>query len=125
MAEATAAPDRIDSRETFALLGRSLKFVWPYRRQIAVKLALTLLGLAIVLFLPWPLKVLIDHVVMGMPVGSSPTPYPPYVSWFVDLLHGLTPLEITLVIVAVSVLGIAVAGAFGGGVARDSTKRKY
>ena len=94
--------------------------MWPHRRQIGVKLALTLLGLAIVLFLPWPLKVLIDHVVMGMPVGSSPTPYPPYVSWFVDLLHGLTPLEITLVIVAVSLLGMAVAGAFGGGVARDS-----
>ena len=121
MAEPVYA-ERISSGETFRLLGRSLTFVWPYRRQIAVKLALTLLGLSIVLFLPWPLKVLIDHVVMGLPVGSSPTPYPPYVSWFVDLLDGLSPLEIVWVIVAVSLLGIVLIGAFGGGVARDNAQ---
>ena len=119
MAEAVPA-ERISSRETFWLLGRSLRFVWPHRRQIGIKLALTLLGLAIVLFLPWPLKILIDHVVMGLPVGSSPTPYPPYVSWFVELLVGLTPLQIVWVIVAVSLLGIFLVGAFGGGVARDN-----
>ena len=112
--------ERISSAETFVLLGRALRFVWPYKRQIAVKLALTLVGLACVLFLPWPLKMLIDHVVMGMPVGSSPTPYPPYVAWFVELLHGFSPLEITLTVVAVSLLGIATVGAFGTGVARDS-----
>ena len=111
--------ERISSRETFALLGRSLAFVWPYRRQIAVKLALTVVGLAVVLFLPWPIKILIDHVVQGMPVGSSPTPYPPYVSWFVDLLHGLTPLEIVWAVIGVCVLGIVLIGGFGGGVARD------
>ena len=111
---------RISSRETFALLGRSLKFVWPYRRQIAVKLGLTLLGLSVVLFLPWPIKILIDHVVEGLPVGSSPTPYPPYVAWFVDLLHGLTPLEIVWAIVGVCVVGIVLIGGFGGGVARDN-----
>ncbi len=72
------------------------------------------------MFLPWPLKILIDHVVMGLPVGSSPTPYPPYVSWFVELLVGLTPLQIVWVIVAVSLLGIFLVGAFGGGVARDN-----
>ena len=119
MAEAAIA-ERISSRETFWLLGRSLRFVWPHRRQIAVKLALTLVGLSIVLFLPWPLKILIDHVVMGLPVGSSPTPYPPYVSWFVEMLDGLTPFEILWVIVAVSLLGIILVGAFGGGVARDN-----
>ena len=119
MAEPAIA-ERISSRETFWLLGRSLRFVWPHRRQIGIKLALTLVGLSIVLFLPWPLKILIDHVVMGLPVGSSPTPYPPYVSWFVELLVGLTPLQIVWVIVAVSLLGIFLVGAFGGGVARDN-----
>ena len=118
VAEALAA-EQISSGETFRLLGRSLRFVWPYRRQIGVKIALTLIGLSIVLFLPWPIKILIDHVVMGLPVGSSPTPYPPYVGWFVDLLDGLTPFEIVWVIIAVSLLGIVLVGAFGGGVARD------
>lgn len=111
---------RITSAETLALLGRSLRFVWPFRRQIAVKLALTLVGLSIVLFLPWPIKILIDHVVEGLPVGSSPTPYPIYVVWFVDLLDGLTPLEIVWAVVGVCVVGIVLIGGFGGGVARDS-----
>ena len=111
--------ERIGSAETFRLLGRSLGFVWPYRRQIGVKIALTLIGLSIVLFLPWPIKILIDHVVMGLPVGSSPTPYPPYVGWFVDLLEALAPFEIVWVIIAISLLGIVLVGAFGGGVARD------
>ena len=114
-AEAT----RITSAETLALLGRSLRFVWPHRRQIAVKLALTLMGLSIVLFLPWPIKILIDHVVEGLPVGSSPTPYPVYVAWFVDLLHGLSPFEIVWAVVGVCVVGIVLIGGFGGGVARD------
>ncbi len=118
MAEVITA-ERISGQETFRLIGRSLRFVWPYRRQIAVKLALTLTGLSIVLFLPWPLKILIDHVVMDLPVGSSPTPYPPYISWFVDLLDGLTPFEIVWVIISISLLGIVLVGAFGGGVARD------
>ena len=119
MAEAVLA-ERITSAETFRLLGRSLRLVWPYRRQIGVKIGLTLIGLSIVLFLPWPLKILIDHVVMGLPVGSSPTPYPPYVSWFVELLEGLSPFEIVWVIIGVSLLGIVLVGAFGGGVARDN-----
>ena len=111
---------RITSAETLSLLGRSLRFVWPYRRQIAVKLALTLVGLSIVLFLPWPIKILIDHVVEGLPVGSSPTPYPIYVAWFVDLLDGLTPFEIVWAVVGVCVVGIVLIGGFGGGVARDN-----
>jgi len=111
---------RITSAETLALLGRSLRFVWPYRRQIAVKLALTLVGLSIVLFLPWPIKILIDHVVEGLPVGSSPTPYPVYVAWFVDLLDGLSPFEIVWAVIGVCVVGIVLIGGFGGGVARDN-----
>ena len=111
---------RISSRETLVLLGRSLRYVWPHRRQIAVKLGLTIVGLSVVLFLPWPIKILIDHVVLGLPVGSSPTPYPVYVQWFVDLLDGMRPLEIVWAVVGASVVGIVLIGGFGGGVARDN-----
>ena len=111
---------RISSRETLVVLGRSLRYVWPHRRQIAVKLGLTIVGLSVMLFLPWPIKILIDHVVLGLPVGSSPTPYPVYVQWFVDLLDGMRPLEIVWAVVGASVVGIVLIGGFGGGVARDN-----
>ena len=120
MSEPVDPTARISSRETLVLLGRALRYVWPYRRQIAVKLGLTLVGLSIVLFLPWPIKMLIDHVVLGLPVGSSPTPYPVYVQWFVDLLDGLSPLGIVWAVVGASVVGIVLIGGFGGGVARDN-----
>ena len=118
MSEAPQHND-IGIAETFALLRRSLVFVWPYRRQIAVKLLLSIVGVTVILALPWPLKALIDHVVMDLPVGSSPTPYPPYAQPFLDLMVGLSPFEIVWSIIAVSVTGIVLIGAFGTGAASD------
>ena len=107
------------TRETLSLIARSLTFVWPYRKQIAVKLALSLVGVSVVLILPWPLKILVDHVVMGMPVGTAPTPYPPYAQPLLDLMVGLTPFEIVWATVGISLVGIVLIGAFGQGAAGD------
>lgn len=112
---------RISTREVWSLIWRSLKFVWPYRYQIGVKILLSLLGLSVVLYLPWPLKILIDHVVMGMPIGDSPTPFPPYVQPLVDALEGLSPIEITWAIVGISLVGIFLIGAFNNDV-RDNAQ---
>jgi len=117
----TASADRdITTRETVILLGRTLRFVWPWRYQIGVKLMLALIGISVILYLPWPLKILIDHVVMGMPLGESPTPFPPYVEPFVDALEGLAPIEIVWVVAGVSLIGVLLIGAFGAsGSSRD------
>ena len=107
------------TRETLGFIARSLVFVWPYRKLIAVKLALSLVGVSVVLILPWPLKILVDHVVMGMPVGTAPTPYPPYARPLLDLMVGLTPFQIVWAIVGISLVGIVLIGAFGQGAASD------
>ena len=73
---------------------------------------LGVIGVSVVLILPWPLKVLVDHVVMDMPIGSSPTLYPPYVQPLVHLLEGMSPVGIVACVVVISVLGIIVIGAF-------------
>jgi len=111
---------RVTTGETFALIGRSLRFIWPYWPQILVKLILSFIGIAVILFLPWPLKFLIDYVVVGLPVTSSPTPIPPYIQPFVELLHGMTPLEIVWMVAAVCLVGIALIGSFGNGISRDT-----
>ncbi len=111
--------DGITTRETLSLLRRSLIFVWPYRRQVAVKVLLSFVALYLVLFLPWPVKVLIDTVVMGVPIADSPTPYPPYVSPFIDALEGLSPYEMLAAIATVSLIGIAIIGGTSGA-GRDS-----
>ncbi|GIT27850.1 MAG: hypothetical protein CM1200mP41_38940 [Gammaproteobacteria bacterium] len=50
---------------------------------------------------------------MGLPVGSAPTPYPPYAQPLLDMMIGLTPIEIVWTIVAMSLAGILLIGAFG------------
>ena len=112
----------ISPAETLRLIGRSLVFVWPYWKQLTIKLVLSLLGVVIVLILPWPLKILTDHVVMGLPVGSAPTPYPPYAQPLLDMMVGLTPMEIVWTIIAMSLAGILLIGAFGAGAAADSAE---
>ena len=102
----------VGPRETLTLLGRSLGLVWPYLPRVFVKLILSLIGVSVVLILPWPLKVLVDHVVMDMPIGESPTLYPPYVQPLVNLLEGMTPGGIVASVVAISIVGIVVIGAF-------------
>ena len=103
---------KVGALETLSLLGRSLAFVRPYLPQVAVKLVLSLIGVSVVLILPWPLKVLVDHVVMDLPIGASSTLYPPYVQPLVHLLEGMSPGEIVANVVAISVVGIVLIGAF-------------
>ena len=112
----------IDTRETLRLIRRATVFVWPLRYQVAAKLALAVVGISVLLVMPWPLKLLIDYVIMGVPIGDSPTPYPPFVSPLVDLMKGLTPLEVVTVIFVFSFLTIILVGAFGiSAAARDGT----
>ena len=105
----------ISTRETLSLIRRTLRQVWPYRYQVGVKLILSLVGVSVVLILPWPLKILIDHVVMSIPVGEAPTVYPPYAQWMLDMMVGLSPMEIVWTIVGMSLVGIVFIGAFGNG----------
>jgi ABC-type multidrug transport system fused ATPase/permease subunit len=108
--------------ETLKLIGRTVHLAWPYRFQIAVKLLLALIGATVVLVLPWPLKLLTDHVVMKIPMGASPTPYPPYVQPFVDFVADMPPLGIVWCVVGVSVIGMVLIGAFGTGAASDTAE---
>jgi ABC-type multidrug transport system fused ATPase/permease subunit len=104
------------------VLGRALRYAAPFRGRFAAKLALLLLGLVPLLVLPWPVKIVVDHVVLGIPVGEQPTPYPVLLAPLVDLLRGRTPGEILAFVVAAQLLFVVVFGAAGaGGGERDQT----
>ena len=112
----------VGTRETLRLIRRAMVFVWPVRYQLAVKIALGLIGITAFLIMPWPLKVLIDHVILGMPIGDSPTPYPPFVVTFVDRLAGFSPFDIVMAVVVFSLVLIFLVGAFGSSASRrDAT----
>jgi ATP-binding cassette subfamily B protein len=86
------------------MLRRTLPYLWPYRRQFAIHLGLTVAISALQLATPWPMKFLVDNV-----LGDQPLPQvlaqSPLGPWRED------ELVLVLAIVAFSILlATAIAG---------------
>ena len=69
------------------------------------------LSLLTPLVLPWPLKIVIDNVVLGMPV--APEAFPSYFRGFVNFLDGMGPVEMMAYVVGLGAFMVIVFGAFG------------
>jgi ABC-type multidrug transport system fused ATPase/permease subunit len=95
------------------LLVRAVRYLRPFPGLLAGKIGFGVVAITIALLLPWPLKILIDHVILGIPVDAPVHPYPPFVQPFVDPLIGASPAAILGWTVAAQVLLLVVVGAFG------------
>jgi ABC-type multidrug transport system fused ATPase/permease subunit len=100
-------------RETLRLFARALRFVAPLRWRFAGKLGLTLLSLAPRLLLPWPVKLIIDHVIDQAPVAPALASYPAPIQPLLAPLVGLSPLEILLWLIGAQALLVLAIGALG------------
>lgn len=103
----------LTSGKTLLVLRRALRYVAPFRVQFAVKAGLTILNLLPLLLLPWPVKILIDHVIEQIPVGEKVAAYPFFVRPFLERLQGASPTEIlfwTIVVQALLLVGIGAVG---------------
>ena len=116
------APGRTPTHfETLRLLARTLRYVTPFRRRFAAKFALLLVSMLPLLVLPWPAKIVLDHVVEGIPIGAQARPYPASFAPLMDRLAGLEPFEIVLAVVGFQLLLVLFVGAAGSGASeRDS-----
>ena len=57
--------------ETLRIIARSWSFVRFFKWRFLIKWTLTLISLMFpVLVLPWTLQIMIDHVVLGIPIGG-------------------------------------------------------
>ena len=54
------------------LLPWTLSFLRPYRQRVAVLAILSLVEIALGALAPWPLKVVIDHALLGQPIRWAP-----------------------------------------------------
>jgi ATP-binding cassette subfamily B protein/subfamily B ATP-binding cassette protein MsbA len=81
-----------------SLVRWTLGFLRPYRRQAAAIVALSLLEVALAALAPWPLKVIVDYVLSGLPLP--------------DGLAAVTPAQIAgsavALLVAVVLVGLLV-----------------
>ena len=118
--------DRIDVDPTLTagavarILRRSLKYIWPHWELFALKFLLMLGGFAPLLVAPWPLKILIDHVVVERPLAETDIRFPPFMAPFVDAVAGLDVLGLLLATLAL-LAALVVAFGTGVGEARGNT----
>jgi len=109
--------DRIDlhteltSRQVFSILRRTLAFIWPVRRLFIIKFILMCGSVIPILVAPWPLKIIIDHVLLMKPLEESSVPFPPFIQPFIDLLVGFSPMEIMAATIALMAILVLVFGA--------------
>ncbi len=103
----------IDSGTALAVMRRSLRFVWPFRGRITVKLLLLLVGALPGLLLPWPIKVLIDNVIDGRPIADPLVPYPAFIQPFMNLLVDLSITEILWAVIGAQLILLFLSGSFG------------
>ncbi len=92
-------------------LRRVLRYAAPFRARFAVKLAMLLASLLPLVLIPWPGKIVIDHVIEGVPV--DPATYPFFIRPFTELLIGATPLGILAWTAALQIALLLLVGAFG------------
>ncbi len=115
--------EELGSLETVRLLARAFRYVAPFKRRFALKLGILLVSLLPLLVLPWPVKIIIDHSILGVPIGEQPLPYPPLVAPFTEALAGQTPAAILLWTLGAMMLLVFLVGAVGtGGAERDQAE---
>ena len=104
---------QLSNAEALQIVGRALRYVRPVWGRFAVKLLCAIIGLGPLLVLPWPIKILIDHVINGDPIAAGTTRFPSYVRPLVDMLAGASRAEIAFALLGVSLLMLLLFGSYG------------
>jgi hypothetical protein len=110
---------RVGHRQALADIGRALRYLRPFALPFSGKIAYTIFGLVPSLLFPWPAKVLVDHVIQGLPLDS--TRYPFFFQPVVDALEGRTPAEMAVAMLLFGLALLAIFGGTGSTDARDQT----
>ncbi|RIL07417.1 MAG: hypothetical protein DCC71_03045 [Proteobacteria bacterium] len=106
-----------------AALRRVLRYAAPFRARFAVKLALLLASIGPLVLLPWPGKIVIDHVIESVPL--DPAAYPFFLRPALAPLAGAAPGEILLWTVVAQLVLLVVVGGFGASFREQDTADAY
>jgi len=110
----------LNFRETCRIVWRALTYLKYFKTRFALKCFFVGIALLTPLVLPWPIKIVIDNVVLGQPVDVAA--FPAYFMPFVQFLDGRSPTEMMIWIVALGAAMVILFGSFGQGGATDETR---
>ena len=100
----------IPFREVLRIFARALSYLRLFKARIAAKFAFITAEMVFrLLFAPWPGKFVVDHVILGMPVGDA-AGFPGYLAPFVLFLADRGPVERMLWVFLLGVFMVTVFG---------------
>lgn len=102
----------ITIREACRHLARALRYVRPFWPRLLGKVALLWLGLLVLLLLPWPVKILIDQYIVGLPFDEA-TRIPDFLRPLGAFLAGPSPEESLVRVTIFQLLLVFLVGAAG------------
>ena len=103
----------------FGALRRVLRYAHPFRARFGVKMALMLVSLFPLVLLPWPGKIVIDHVIEGAPI--DPAAYPFFLRPMLAPLAGADPLSVLGWTVVAQLTLLLLVGGFGASFREQDT----
>lgn len=105
--------DVADASATLRILRRAIRYMAPFRRELLVKMGLLVFSLLPMLILPWPIRILIDHVIGDTPIDAPIRPFPFFIRPLVDALVGASRETILFSALGVELVLLFAIGAFG------------
>ena len=122
--DAAASPLDSDTdlnfRDTCRVIGRAMTYIKHFPYRFAAKFVLFAMSLMTPLVLPWPIKIVIDNVILAKAV--APDAFPAYFRPFVSFLDGRTPFEMMVWVLCLGVAMVLLIGGFGStGGSNDQT----
>ena len=107
-------------RDALAVVMRAVGYIKIFPLRFGAKFFLMWLSLLTPLILPWPIKIVIDNVILGQPV--APDAFPGYFGPFVTFLDGMSAMEMMAWVIALGAGMVVLIGGFGtDGGANDQT----
>ena len=100
----------ITFREVLRIFARVVSTFRLFKARIATKLGFITVELVFRLMVaPWPGKVVVDHVILGAPIGDA-SGFPTYLAPLLLLLDGMGPVEMMLWVFLLGVFMVTVFG---------------
>ncbi len=101
----------IGFRDALGILLRVTTYFRLFKARIAAKIAfVTVESLFRLLFVPWPGKIIIDHVILGQAIAKDASGFPGYLAPFVLFLDGKSAVEMMLWILLLGIFMVIVFG---------------
>lgn len=107
-----AGPPAIGIGDALRHMSRAIRWVRPFWPRLLAKVGLLWLGLIVLLLLPWPVKILIDQYIVGLPFDEA-TRIPDFLRPLGAFLVASTPQETLLRIASLQILLVLLVGAAG------------